>query len=222
MLNSWNEGRSWLAHPDETGVRVSHAVTADDGVWVIDPIDAPGVDALLEELGEVAGVAVLCSHHARDAGAIANRHDVAVHAPQWMNRVADRVGAPIERYESTFGESDFQITRVEPLSLWQEAIAYREADGTLIIPDLLGTGPGYTVGDERLGVVLSHRLFPPRELLGEVEPERILLGHGAGVFHDASAALADALAGARKRFPRAVVSHLGTNIRLLTAAMNGP
>lgn len=219
-IHRWNGGCSWLAHPDEEGARASHAVTADDGVWVIDPVDAPGLDALLDDLDEVAGVAVLCSHHARDAGAIANRHDVAVHIPQWMDRVADRVDAPIERYESTFGESGFRITCVEPFSMWQEAIAHREADGTLIIPDLLGTGPGYTVAGERLGVVLSHRLFPPRETLGGLEPDRILLGHGGGVFDDASSALADALVGARKRFPRALVTQLGASIRLLTAAMN--
>jgi hypothetical protein len=220
ILHQWDGGCSWIAHPDEEGARASHAVAADDGVWVIDPVDAPDLDALLNELDEVAGVAVLCSHHARDAGAIATRHDVAVHIPHWMDRVADRVAAPIERYETTVGDSGFEITRVEPLSMWQEAIAYREADGTLIVPDLLGTGPGYTVGDERLGVVLSHRLFPPRETLGGLEPDRILFGHGEGVFDDASSALADALAGARKRFPRAIVTEFGTNVRLLTAAMN--
>lgn len=83
-----------------------------------------------------------------------------------------------------------------------------------------GLEPGYTVGDERLGVMLSHRLFPPRETLGGLEPDRILLGHGGGVFDDASSALADSLAGARKRFPRALVTQLGTNVRLLTAAVN--
>lgn len=219
VIDRWTDGVGWLAHPREEGRRASHAINADDGVWVIDPIDAPGIDELLEEFGDVAGVAVLSSHHARDAGAIANRLDVAVHIPRWMDRVAERVDAPIERYESTFGDSGFEIYRFDPLSLWQEVVAYREDDGTLIIPDLLASGPGYTVNSERIGVVLSHRLFPPRETLGELDPERILFGHGEGVFEDASAALDDALAGARKRFPRALVSQLGTNIRLLVAAM---
>ncbi|MCO8242581.1 hypothetical protein [Haladaptatus sp. AB643] len=98
-------------------------------------------------------------------------------------------------------------------------MAYREEDGTLIVPDLLASGPGYTVGEERIGVVLSHRLFPPQDALGELEPERILFGHGSGVFEDASAALDDALDNARKRFPRALVSQFGTNVRLLLGAM---
>lgn len=218
-IDRWRDGVGWLAHPEEQGMRASHAISTDDGVWVVDPVDAPGIDELVAELGDVAGVAVLCSHHARDAGPIANRHDVAVHIPSWMDRVAERVDAPIERYDSTFGESDFEIYRFEPLSLWQEAIAYRENDGTLVIPDLLGSAPGYAVGTERVGVVLSHRLFPPRSTLGGLEPERILFGHGTGVFDDAGAVLDDALSGARRRFPRALLTQLGTNIRLFLAAM---
>lgn len=219
VIDRWCDGVGWMAHPDEAGKRASHAVRGDDAVWVIDPVDAPGVDELLAELGEVAGVVVLCSHHARDAGAVADRHDVAVHVPRWMDRVEERVATPVERFEGTFGESGFEIYRFEPLSMWQEAVAYRETDGTLVVPDLLASGPGYTVGDERVGVVLSHRLFPPRETLGDLDPERILFGHGEGVFEDASGALEDALDGARKRFPRALVSQFGTNVRLMAASM---
>lgn len=218
VIDRWDDGVGWLAHPREKGMRASHAIRADDGVWVIDPVDAPGVDELLDDLGDVAGVAVLCSHHARDAGTVATRHDVAVHVPRWMDRVAERVDAPVERFDATFGDSRFEIRRFEPLSLWQEAVAYREDDGTLVVPDLLASGPGYTVGDERVGVVLSHRLFPPRAL-DELEPERILFGHGEGVFEDASQALDDALAGSRRRFPRALIGQLGTNVRLFVAAM---
>ncbi|KZN25120.1 hypothetical protein A4G99_00880 [Haladaptatus sp. R4] len=219
VIDRWDGGFSWLAHPTEEGMRTSHAVTADDGVWLIDPLDAPKLDALLDDLGNVVGVAVLCSHHARDAGIIAARHDVSVHVPRWMGRVGERVDAPIERFETTFGDSGFRVRRFEPLSLWQEAVAYREEDRTLIVPDLLASGPGYTVGEERIGVVLSHRLFPPRDALGELEPERILFGHGSGVFEEASAAFDDALDHARKRFPRAFVEQFGTNVRLLLAAM---
>ncbi|MDZ5810787.1 hypothetical protein U4E84_05420 [Halorubrum sp. AD140] len=220
VIDRWDDGFGWLAHPEEEGKRASHAVKADDGVWVIDPVDAPNIDELLDELGDVTGVAVLCSHHARDAGTVANRYGVPVYVPRWMNRVGERVDAPIEQYDSEFGDSGFEVYRFEPLSLWQEAIAYREADGTLIIPDLLASGPGYTVGSERVGVVLSHRLFPPRATLGDLEPERILFGHGEGVFVDATAALDTALSGARKRFLPALVTQLGTNLRLFIAAMN--
>ncbi|MWV40438.1 hypothetical protein GRS80_11925 [Natrialba sp. INN-245] len=52
-----------------------------------------------------------------------------------------------------------------------------------------------------------------------LEPERILFGHGEGVLEDAEVALRDALEGARRRFPRALVTQFGTNLRLLVAAM---
>ncbi|WP_330631488.1 hypothetical protein [Halocatena halophila] len=219
-IDRWNEGFGWIAHPDEDGERASHALKADDGVWVIDPVDAPGIDALLNEFGDVAGVVVLSSHHTRDAGPVAARHDVAVHIPPWMDRIASRVNVPIRRDESVLGGAGFEITRVEPLSLYQGAIAYRETDGTLIVPDLLSSGSAYPVGNERIGVMLGLRPFPPRETFAGIEPERILFGHGEGVFEDATAALDDALSGARKRFPRALVKHLGTNLRLFAAALN--
>lgn len=219
IIDRWDNGFGWLAHPEEEGRRAGHAMSGEDGVWVIDPVDAPGLDGLLEELGEVTGVTVLCSYHTRDADIIANRHDVPVYIPRWMNRVAERVDAPIEQYDAAFGNSGFEIYRFEPLSLWQEAIVYREADGTLIVPDLIGSSSGYTVGNERVGLVLSHRLFPPRDRLGDLKPERILFGHGEGVLEDAGTALDNALSGARKRFPRALVTQLGTNLRLLIAAM---
>ncbi|MFD1589217.1 hypothetical protein ACFR9U_19745 [Halorientalis brevis] len=218
-IDRWDSGVGWLAHPDEDGRRASHAVEADDGVWLLDPLDVPRLDDLLAEFGDVAGVAVLSSYHARDAGAIARRHDVAVHVPHWLGRVPERVDAPVERFNTEPGDSGFSVRRCEPIPGWEEAIAYRERDGTLYVPDLLGTAPGYAVGDERLGVFLTHRLFPPREALGDLSPERILFGHGEGILDEAAAALDDALAGARRRFPRALVTTLGTNVRLLLGAM---
>jgi hypothetical protein len=44
------------------------------------------------------------------------------------------------------------------------------------------------------------RLVRPRSLLS-VEPEHILVGHGEGVHDDATAALRDAIAHARRRMP---------------------
>ncbi|MFC7136503.1 hypothetical protein ACFQRB_08185 [Halobaculum litoreum] len=218
FVDRWDDGFGWVAHPDEEGVRTGHALRGDDGVWLVDPLDAPGLDDRVAALGEVAGVVVLSSYHARDAGVLAERHGVPVHLPEWMDRVARRVDAPVERFAESFGDPAVRVRRFEPLSMWREAVAFREADGTLVVPDLLGTGPGYRVGDERVGVVLSHRLAPPRSL-ADLDPDRILFGHGEGVFEDAGEALTDALAGARRRFPRALASTLGTNVRLLAAAV---
>jgi hypothetical protein len=216
VVDEWDDGVGWLAHPDDPMERVSHAVRADDGVWLFDPVDAPGVDDLLADLGAVAGVAVLSSYHARDADAFATRHGVAVHAPWWMDRVAERVDAPIERYHAGPGDSGFEIRRFEPLTIWQEAVAYHPEDGTLVVPDLLGTSDGFAVGDRRVGVTLPCRLVPPRELAA-LDPERILFGHGPGVFDGAGAALDEALANARSGLPRALVTQLGTYLRIARA-----
>lgn len=202
-INRWDGGVGWFAHPDERGKRASHAIVGSDGgVWVIDPLDAPGVDELLTEFGDVAGVAVLSNYHARDASIVAARHDVPVYLPHWMDRVADRVDVPIERYAQTLGTSGFTVHRCSPVPGWQEGIAYRRSDRTLYVPDVLGTVSDWTVGEERIALFLLARLFPPA-VLDQFTPERILVGHGEGIFEDASAALDEALVGARRRFPAA-------------------
>lgn len=219
VIDRFDGGVGWLAYPDEDGSRASHAIRGDDGVWIIDPLDAPGVDELLVELGEIAGVAVLSSYHTRDASIIAERYGVSVHVPRWMNRVEERIDAPIEHFGWTLGDSGFAVQRLVPIPGWPDAIAYRESDRTLYVPDTLGTAPSYTVGTERIGVYLLCRLFPPRSLLADIRPERILVGHGEGLFENSPTALTDALDGARRRFPRALLTSGLAQLRAGIAAL---
>jgi hypothetical protein len=199
----WDGGVSWIAHPDEDGRRASHAIETDDGTWLVDPLDATNLSGLLDPLDEVVGVAVCSSWHARDAGRLARRHDVAVHVPTWMDRVAGRVDAPVERY--TLAPADaFRVLPCRPFPLFQEAFLVHE--GTLMVPDSLGTVEHWRVGDERLGLPPFRRLQPPAQLRG-LEPERVLVGHGPGVTERAPEALATALSGARRSAPRALVEH---------------
>lgn len=227
-IDRWRDGRGWLAHPEETTRRASHAVRGEDGrVWLFDPLDAPGVDDLVAELGEVAGVAVLSNYHARDAGRIAERHGVAVHLPQSMPRVAERIDAPVERYTATLGDSDesdsgdsgFRVRVRTPIPGWRESVAYRPSDGTLYVPDLLGTAPMYRVSDERLGVYLFRRPVPPHGLFRGLEPDRLLVGHGEGVFEDAAQTLSRALDRARAGFPRALVENGPSQFRAFAGAV---
>jgi hypothetical protein len=217
IVDRWARGVGWFTHPRERGRRTSHAVDCEDGVWLIDPLDAPGVEATVADLGDVAGVVVLSAYHARDAGTVADRYDVPVTVPAWLSRVPDRIEAPVRRIEGTF--ADFELRRARPLSLWRECVAYRPADGTLYVPDYLSPLPAFTVGDERLGLPALSRLSPPRRTFGDLAPERLLFGHGAGVFDDAAAALADALDGAPRRFPRALVSNLPRELRAMLGAL---
>lgn len=224
VVDRWDGGVGWLAHPDEDAQRASHAIVGEDGVWIFDPLDGPGVDELLGEFGSVAGVALLSNTHARDATAFAKRYDVSVHMPTWMDRAPDNVDAPIEQYAAPPGEwvelgaSGIRIRTVDPLTAWTEAIAYRPADTTLRVPDMLSSVPEMTVGDERIGCYFFHRFAPPHEVFADLDPERILFGHGAGVFTDAPTALDSALGAARRNLPRAVISQAPTQIRGIIGA----
>jgi len=216
ITTEFEGGFSWIAHPEEDGKRASHAIRTDDGVWLIDPLDAPGIDERIAELGEVVGVAVLMCWHARDAEAFAKRYDVAVHVPEWMDRIEELVDAPVERY--ALAPPGFRGIPCRPFPLWQELCLYHEPGGTLIVPDSLGTTDAFLIGEERLAPELFRRLQPPEQLSG-LEPERILVGHGKPITENAPEALAEALAGARLSFPAAARENGPEAVRSFLAAM---
>ncbi|HET7324047.1 MAG TPA: hypothetical protein VFJ06_06930, partial [Halococcus sp.] len=155
------------------------------------------------ELGDVAGVVVLLDRHTRDAAKIANRHDVAVHIPSWMSDVASKIDAPIERFSGTLGETEYQL-RMVATPFWQEAALYHETEKTLVVSEAVGTAAYMMTDAERLGVHPMLRLFPPRQSFRDFEPERVLVGHGAGVHENAHTALGEALSGSRRRAPSLV------------------
>ena len=217
VVDRWADGVGWRAHPKEGGIRTSHAVRTDDGVWLLDPLDAPGVTDCYAHLGEVAGVAVLADYHTRDAAAFARRHDVPVTVPTGLDRVVDRLDVSTDRVVDSL--AGFELRGVSPLGAWRERVAHRERDGTLYVPDVLSSGSTFTVGDERLGMNVLARLFPPRETFADLDPERVLLGHGDGIFADASAALDDVVVNARRRLPRALVSTAPRELRAMVDAV---
>ena len=217
-LLQWDDGVSWVAHPDEGGKRASHALRGADGVWILDPLDATNIEALLDPLGSVAGVAVLSCWHARDADVFAERYDVAIHIPEWMDRVEERVDAPVERYTLSPGDSAFTMLPCLPFPRWQEVFLYDESSHTLVIPDSLGTIEPFLLGEERLGLELFRRLQPPEQLHG-LEPERVLVGHGEPVTEDATAALQTALEHPRREFPKAAIENGRKTVRSLLSAV---
>ena len=199
-IDRWEHGVGWIAYPDEEMQRASHALEVDGDVWVVDPVDADGIDDLLGDLGDVAGVAVLLDRHTRDADVIANRHDVSVHVPRWMSGVESKIDAPVEQLRTQLGDTSYGVHQVIDLPFWQEAALYGEDTGALVAGDALGTAEYFLTGRERLGVHPMLRLFPPKKL-GRLSPERILFGHGTGIHEDAADALTHALQGARSRTP---------------------
>lgn len=204
-IDRYDHGVGWLAHSGERMERASHAVAVDGDVWVIDPVDAAGLDELFEEFGEVAGVVVLLDRHKRDAAAIANRHDVPVYLPEHFVGMTNDLGARVARFDDELADTGIQAHTVVENRLWQEVALYDHRDGTLIVPESVGTAEYFRVGDEPLGVHPVRRAVPPRRQLGRFAPQRVLVGHGAGVTEDAAAALQDALSTARRRAPRLYV-----------------
>ena len=197
-IDRFEGGVGWLAYPDERMQRASHALATDEGVWLVDPVDADGLNDLLAEFGEVAGVVVLLERHERDAARLARRHNVSVYVPSWFERVS--IDAPTERFSGSLGETGYRLRKIST-PLWTEAALYHEHEGTLVVPEAVGTAAYARTDAERLGVHPALRLLPPRRALRGLAPERILVGHGAGVHTDATAALSDALSGSRRRAP---------------------
>ncbi|SIS21257.1 hypothetical protein [Natronorubrum thiooxidans] len=211
IINEWETGMSWMAHPEEKAERVSHAIRTADGVWIFDPLNAPNIDQLISDLGKVAGVAVLSCWHSRDADLFAEKYGSSVYLPEWMGRVQQRVNAPIKRY-AEFPCSDLCAIPSRPYSFWDEVFLYQETSETLFIPDSLGTIGSFLVGQEVLGLQLLRRLRSPHQL-SDLDPDRILVGHGEGVMENSGAVLEEALREPRKQFPRALVRNGPATLR---------
>ncbi|TQQ83112.1 hypothetical protein EGH24_04330 [Halonotius terrestris] len=203
-IDRFDGGVGWIAYPDETMQRASHALATEEGIWLIDPVDAPGLDDLIADVAAdagtdaVAGVVVCLDRHKRDAAAIARRHDTEVYIPRWMSGVASKLDAPVTRFAGELGDSGFEsfVIRESSLPPWQEVGLYNPDTGTLVVPESVGTASYFLADDEVLGVHPMLRLMPPKTL-ERYDPERILVGHGAGVLSDAAAALDAALASSK-------------------------
>ncbi len=196
-IDRFDDGVGWLAHPDEGMQRASHALGTEEGVFLVDPLDAPGVDDLVSEFGDVAGVVLLLDRHGRDAGEFARRHDVPVYLPQDIDVEVD---APTERLSGRLPGTAYELRRVTDFPGWHEAALW---DGeTLVVPEAVGTVDYFRAGEEELGVHPMLRALPPKSL-GNLDPERVLVGHGAGVMEHANAALREALRTSRRRAPQA-------------------
>ncbi|WP_049906317.1 hypothetical protein [Halorubrum tebenquichense] len=215
-IDRYDGGVGWIAYPDETMERASHAFAVhneesdEDDVWVVDPVDAPGVDDLLGELGTVAGVVIGLDRHVRDSDTLAARHDVPVYVPEWMTGVVEDLDpeVEVERFGSRLADTGFEAVRIRDSSVppWQEVGLF---DGeTLIVPESVGTGSYFRGDRERLGVHPMLRLTPPTSALSGLNPERVLVGHGVGVHERAAVALEDALSNSRSKAPGLYASTL--------------
>lgn len=179
-------GLGWIA--DEAMTRTSHALAADGKVWLVDALDWPEAIERALGLGEPAGVIQLLDRHERDCAALASRLGVPhVVAPY------DLPGSP------------FTCLPVMRRKRWRESALWWPEERTLVVADALGTNPFFTGGKTPIAVHVLLRLKPPRAL-GELDPERILVGHGEGLAGDLTTdALQEALRTSRTGLPGVLV-----------------
>jgi glyoxylase-like metal-dependent hydrolase (beta-lactamase superfamily II) len=89
---------------------------------------------------------------------------------------------------------------------WREVALWWPEARVLVCADALGTVAYFVARRERLGVHPLLRAMPPRAAFEGLTPSHVLCGHGEGVHDDATAALHEALATARRRVPALLLS----------------
>jgi len=165
--------------------RTSHALAADGRVWLIDPIDADGVDDRVRSLGEPAGVIQLIDRHNRDGAAL-----------------AARLGVPLHVVPVSLPGAPFRFLPVLRSRWWQEVALWWPERRILVCADAIGTIPFFRAGDEAAGLHPFFRLKRPGAL-ASLGIEHLLVGHGEGIHGEAAAAAVDqALRTGRRRLPR--------------------
>ncbi len=185
-------GFGWIAPQPEFMERASHAIATESGVYVTDPVDVPGAEQRVRELGRPAGVIQLLDRHGRDS---------------W--RFADRLGVPLHRtpFDGVPG-SPFQVIRILETPVWKEVGLWWPAQRVLVVADALGTPRYYRAPGEPLAVHPMLRLLPPKQFAG-LTPEHVLCGHGAGIHGPAaSVALGSAIGRSRGRSPAWAIDQL--------------
>lgn len=218
-VDRWEGGVGWMAHPTEIMQRTSHALVTDEGVLIVDPVDADRVDDLIAEFGETAGVVILSNFHKRDADEFARRHGVPIYLPFSVEAIAPGIESSTERVGvgDTFGGYEL-IEIYNGAVLGEKWYEFGLYDGkTLRVSCSIGSAPFQRLKNERLGMSLIRRHDPAREALDHVEPERFLSGHGAGIHGNAACALTRALENARRRYLRALLENGVKQTRVILA-----
>jgi len=183
-------GLSWVvAEPMQ---RAFHALVDDGRVWLVDPLDWPEIEDA-SGLGEPAGVLQLLDRHNRDCA-----------------EIAARLGVPHLRVPDAVPGSPLEAVPVVRIPGWRETTLWWPARKALVVAEVLAANPMHTGGEQRVGMHLFLRPWPPSSLRG-YQPEHLLLGHGQAVHGpEAVAGLETAYARARLDLPRVLLKLPGT------------
>lgn len=183
-------GFGWIASEPELIQRASHALAVDGKVWLVDPVDGPGLEERVRALGEPAGVLQLVDRHERDSAAL-----------------AERLGVPLRRLPfAGVPGAPFEAWKVLSVPGWREVALWWPTERVLVCTEALGTVGYFRAADEAIGVHPALRLFQPkglRDMARRLAPSHVLVGHGEGIHGgEASPALVRAVRGARRATPR--------------------
>jgi hypothetical protein len=191
ICDEFGGGFGWVI--EETLRRASHALAAGGAVWLVDPVDVPGLDDRIAALGEPRGVIQLINRHDRDSAPLASRLGVPHHRVPF-----DGIpGAP------------FELLRIVRMPGWREVALWWAEQRTLVAGDALGTLPYFREQGARIGVHPLLRLTPPL-MLSRFEPLHVLCGHGEGIHGES---VPDELSAALKRSRRALPAVLANGWR---------
>jgi hypothetical protein len=190
ICDEWEHGLGWIASEPARLERASHALRVEGRVWLVDPVDGPGVEERVRELGEPAGVLQLVDRHPRDCAALAGR-----------------LGVPYLRLPfAGVPRSPFEPYAILDRPGWREVALWWEAERALVCSEALGTVAYFRARDEPLGVHPFFRLYQPRalrDMARGLTPSHVLVGHGKGIHGEGAApALRRAVEGARRSTPR--------------------
>src|SRR5512141_2942952 len=116
LVDEWEGGFGWLL--DERMQRTSHALALGGRVWLIDPVDAPGVEERVRALGEPGGVLQLLDRHRRDCAV-------------W----AGRLGVPLIRAWEGIEGAPFECLPVRDRRWWREVALWEPTRRTLVCAD---------------------------------------------------------------------------------------
>jgi hypothetical protein len=183
-LHAHDLGLTWVVN--EPLQRASHALADRGRVWFVDPVDDPAAMAAAAALGEPAGVLQLLDRHGRDGAAL-----------------AERLGIPLLRVPAAVPGSPFEVVRSGVwIPRWDEVALWWPERRALIVAEVLGTSPHYTLDSGRAGMHPLLRALPPGALRS-YPAEHLLVGHGTPLHGPGTGdAIERAYAHSRRDLPR--------------------
>jgi hypothetical protein len=165
--------------------RAAHALADGGSVWLIDPFEDAEALERAAALGTPVAVLQLLDRHNRDCAA-----------------VAARLGVPHLAVPEALSDAPFAPRRVVRNPLWKEVALWWPAREALVVAEMLGTAPAWTLDAGPIGVHPMRRLLPPGELRG-LGPRHLLVGHGPPIHGpDTAGAVDEAIARSRRDAPR--------------------